>query len=127
VNREYIRRLRQKETQDYVREINAGADKRGRGGHFYRVGGRGRHTAGGDGHDRRQETRDQGERRADHPSADVRCKAFARAAQVDRKHPRQIIAPEAELADREQPDKKHADRQQTLIGSRRDAKHERHK
>ena len=41
--------------------------------------------------------------RADHPAADVGREAFAGAAQMGRVHARQIVPPEAELRDRQQP------------------------
>src|SRR5437870_926515 len=41
---------------------------------------------------------DEGCRRADHPASDIGRKAFARTAQICWEHTRQVVAPEAELA-----------------------------
>ena len=60
----------------------------------------------------RELLRDEGERRAEHPAADVGGEAFARAAQVHRIHVRQVVAPEAELGDREEAGEENADSQQ---------------
>ena len=55
--------------------------------------------------------RDEGERRAEHPAADIRGETLARAAQVHRIHVRQIIAPEAELGHGEETGQENADPQ----------------
>ena len=60
------------------------------------------------GHHVQQLRRHEREAGAQHAAADVRREPFTGAAQVRRKHARQIVAPETQLADREDAGEKHA-------------------
>jgi hypothetical protein len=66
-------------------------------------------------HEGRDPGSDGGERCADHATANVRSEAFARPAQVSRKHARQVVPPETELCHRQKAGGKDSPLQQMQV------------